>query len=155
LPKPRHVPVRFSPCPITVDSDVIIIREEEVARADSETHEMDIIGPHTISVSSSLRLAPTSQVINDETQQVSQAEGVTSTCPCCLIPRRLFCSVTGPRESGVPEMNIDRSRSRDDSVVSNTTGDRLTQAEAQTRACFVIIVDINDLMADDYKISPD
>jgi hypothetical protein len=40
-----------------------------------------------------------------------------------------------------PEMNIDQSRSRDD--VGHTTGDRLPQAEAQIRACFLTIVDIS------------
>jgi hypothetical protein len=71
------VSVRFSLFLITVDSDVVMIREEEVGGADSERHEMDIIGPHTSSVTSSLRLASTSsQDINDEAQL--QAEGVTS-----------------------------------------------------------------------------
>jgi hypothetical protein len=57
-----------------------MIREEEVGGVDSESHEMDIIGPHTSSVTSSLRLASaSSQDINDEAQpRAVQAEGVTS-----------------------------------------------------------------------------
>jgi hypothetical protein len=128
------VPVHFSLFLITVE--VVTARKEEVEVA--ETHEMDIQGgPHTSSVASSLRSVSTGQDINDEAQSVvSEVEGVTSICPCRRIPRRLFCSVTGSAE-----MNIDQSRSSDD--VSHTTSDRLAQAEAQTRACFLRIVDIS------------
>jgi hypothetical protein len=87
----------------------------------------------------------TGQDINDEAQSiVSLAEGVTSICPCCLIPRRLFCSVAGSGGGGdAPEMNIDQSHSRDD--VSHTTSDKLTQAEAQIRACSLFPHDCTDL----------
>ena len=75
-----------------------MVREEEVGGA--VTHEMDILGPHTSRVASSLRSASTGQHINDEAEEeqpavVSQAEGVTSIRPFCIISRRLFCSVTG------------------------------------------------------------
>jgi hypothetical protein len=120
---PRHVPVRFSLFLITVE--VVTARKEEVEGA--ETHEMDIQGgPHTSSVASSLQSVSTGQDINEEAAQsvVSQAEGVSSIWPCCLIPGRLFCSVTGSGGSDVPEMNIDhwQSHSRDD--VSHTIKDR-------------------------------
>jgi hypothetical protein len=83
------VPVRFPLFLITIDSNVVMILEEEVGGADSERHEMDIIGPHTSSAASSLPLASISQDINDEAQPgVSQAEGVTSICPCSLIQRQ-------------------------------------------------------------------
>jgi hypothetical protein len=97
-------------------------------------HEMDILGPHT-----------SGQDINDEAHStVSVAEGVASICPCCLIPRRLFCSVAGSGGGGdAPEMNIDQSHSRDD--VSHTTSDKLTQAEAQIRACSLFPHDCTDL----------
>ena len=73
--RPRHVPVRFSLYLITVE--VVTVRKEEVEGA--ETHEMDILGPHSSSVTSSLRPVPNGQDINDEAKSVvSQAEGVTS-----------------------------------------------------------------------------
>jgi hypothetical protein len=116
-----------------------MVLEEEVGGADSETHEMEIPGPHTSSVASSLRLASNSKDINDGVQPVvSQGQGVTSIFPCCLIPSRLFCSVT-VTGSGVPEMNIDQPRSRDD-----VGSDRQTEAQ---RACFLINCRyLNDLM---------
>jgi hypothetical protein len=137
------VPVRFSPFLITVE--VVTDCEEEVGR--TETHEMDILGPHTSSVVGSLRPVSqaTGQDINDEAQSVvPQAESVTSLCPCCHIPRRLFCSVAGSGGGGdVPEINIDQSHSRND--VGHTTSDRLTQAEAQIRACSLFPHDCRDL----------
>jgi hypothetical protein len=130
--------VRFSLFLITV-VEVVTARKEEVEGA--ETHQMDILGPHTSVVASSLRLVSTGQDINDEAQSVvSRAEGVASNWPCCRIPRRLFCSVTGSGGSDISEINIDQSRSRDD--VSHTTSDRPCQA-AQTRACFLTIVEIS------------
>jgi hypothetical protein len=130
------VPVRFSPFLITVE--VVTDREEEVGR--TETHEMDILGLHTSSVAGSLRPVSTGQDINDEAQSVvPQAESMTSIRPCCRIPRRLFCSVTGSGGSDAPAMNIDQSRTRDD--INHTTSDRLTQAEAQSRACFLMVVE--------------
>jgi hypothetical protein len=100
---------------------VVTGRKEEVGGA--EAHEMDILGPHTSSAAGSLRSVSTGQDINDEAQSVvSQDEGVTSIWPCCRIPRPIFCSVTGSRGNDAPKMNI--------------TSDRLTQAEAQTRALF-------------------
>jgi hypothetical protein len=47
----------------------------------------------------------------------------------------------GSEGSDVPEMNIYQSRSSDD--VNVTTSDRLAQAEAQIRACFLTIVEIS------------
>jgi hypothetical protein len=125
------VPVRFSLFLITVE--VVMVREEEVGGA--ETHNMDILGPYTGHVASSLRSVSTGEDMNEAQSQV---KGVTSIWPHCLIPRRLFCSVTG---SDAPEMNFDQSRSSDD--IGSTTSDRLTQAEAQTRACFLTIVEIS------------
>jgi hypothetical protein len=81
----------FSLFLITVE--VVTARKEEVGGA--EMHEMGILGPHTRagSVANSLRSASTGQDINDEAQSViSQVGGVTSIWPCCLLPRRLFCS---------------------------------------------------------------
>jgi hypothetical protein len=100
--------------------------------------------PHTNSAESPLWLASTGQDINDEAQPViSQVEGVTSNWPCCLISRRLFCSVTGSGGgSDAPEVNVDGSRSRF-YVSGTTTSDRLTQAEAQIRACFLTVVEIS------------
>jgi hypothetical protein len=124
-----------------ISVEVVTARKEEVEGA--ETHEMDIFEPHTSSVASSLRSLATGQDINDRDgaqSVVSQAEGVTSIWPWCLIPRRLFCSVTGSGGSDISEINIDQSRSRDN--ISLITSDRLTQAEAQSRACFLTIVEI-------------
>jgi WW domain len=103
-------------------------RKEEVEGA--ETHEMDIQGgPHTSGVASSLRSLSTGQDISEEAQSVvSQAEGVSSTLPCYLIPRRSFCSFTGSGGSEVPEIIIQSPS------ISGTTSDRSTQAEAQTYA---------------------
>jgi hypothetical protein len=132
------VPVRFSLFPITTEA--VTAHKEEAEGA--ETHEMDILGSHADSVASSLRSVSTGQDINDEAQSaVPQAEGVTSIFLCCLIPRRLFCSITGSGGNNISEINIDQSRSRGD--VSHTTSDRLTQAKAQTRACFLTIVEIS------------
>jgi hypothetical protein len=51
-------------------------------------------------------------------------------------------------------MNIDQSRTRDD--INHTTSDRLTQAEAQIRACFLMIVEIlNDLMNVNIAVTSD
>jgi hypothetical protein len=83
LPRPLQVQVRFSRFLITFE--VVTARKEEVEGA--ETHEMDILRPHTSGVASSLRSVSTGQDINDEAQSVvSQVEGVTSICPCCPIP---------------------------------------------------------------------
>jgi hypothetical protein len=49
---------------------------------------MDVPGPHTGSVASSLQSVSTGRDINNEAQSVvSQAEGVTSIWPCLLHPR--------------------------------------------------------------------
>jgi len=84
---------------------------EEVGGA--ETHEMDILGSHTNSVASSLRLVSmsTGQDISDEAQPV-------------------ISQVEGSEGSDVPEIHIVQPSSNDD--VSGTTNDRLTQAEVQT-----------------------
>ena len=104
----------------------------------SEMHEMDRFGPFTSSVASPLPSVSIGQEINDEAQSVvSQAEGVTSIFPSCLIPRRLFCSVTGSGGHDTPETNIDQSH-RSDGV-----NDRQSQAEAQARACFLMIVELS------------
>jgi hypothetical protein len=130
--------------PFLIIPQVVTARKEEVEVA--ETHEMDILGPHTSRIASSLRLLSTGQDISDEAQSVisqPEVEGVTSICPCCLIPRRSLCSVTGSGGSDAPEMNIDQPRSRDE--VSGTTSDSPTQAEARTpsRASFLMIVEIS------------
>jgi hypothetical protein len=126
------VPVCFSLLLIIVE--VVTARKEEVEGA--ETHQMDILGPHTGSAVSA------GQDINDEAQSViSQVEGVTSIWSYCLVPRRLFCSVTGSGGGDAPEMDIDQSRSSDD--VSHTASDRPCQAEAQTCSCFLTIVKIS------------
>jgi hypothetical protein len=119
---------------------VVTARNEEVEGA--ETREMDNLAPLTSNVASSPRSVPTAsaQDISDEAQRVvSPVEGVTFIWSCCLIPRRLFCSVTGSGGSDVHGMNM--SRSRDD--VRHTTSDRPTHAEAQIRACFLTIVEIS------------
>jgi hypothetical protein len=68
---------------------LLIVREEEVVGADSETHEMDILEPHTSNVANSLRLASTSQDINDE----AQPEGVNLYLPLLSHPETIifFC----------------------------------------------------------------
>ena len=122
----------FPLSPITVE--VVTDRKEEVEGA--ETCEMSILGPHTSNIASSLRSVSTDQCINDEAQSVvSEAEGVTSIWPCCRIPRRSFCSVTGSGGSDAPKMNLDQSHKSGDA--DSTTSDTLTRAEAQTRACFL------------------
>ena len=134
------MPVRFSL--FLIIAEVVTARKEEVEVA--ETHEMDILGPHTIMVASSPRPVSTGQDINDDSEAqlvISQVEGVTSVCPCCTIPRRSLCSVTGSGGSDAPEMSIDQPRSRDE--VIDTTSDRPTQAEVPTRACFLTIVAIS------------
>ena len=105
----------------------------------AETHDILGLWPHSSNVESSLRSMSTGQDINDEAQSViSQAEGVTSIWPCYRIPRRFFYSVTGSGRSDVLEMNADQSRSSDDD--NGTTSDRLaSQAEAHSRACFLIV----------------
>jgi hypothetical protein len=128
------VQVRFSLFLITVE--VVTARKEEVGRA--EMPEMVNLGPHTNSVASSVRSVSTGQDIYVEAQSVvSQVEGVTSIWPCCLIPRRLFCSVTGSGGSDISEINIDQSHRSDD------VNDRPSQAEAHIRACFLTIVEIS------------
>ncbi len=75
MPRLRHVPVRFSP--FLIIAEVVKARKEEVEVA--ETHEMDILGPHTSRFASSPRPVSTGQDINDEALLViSQVEGVTS-----------------------------------------------------------------------------
>ena len=61
---------------------MLTAREEEVGGA--ETHEMDILGPHTDSVASSLRSVSTGQDIND-----ALAEGVTLSA--LAVPSRDDC----------------------------------------------------------------
>ena len=118
---------------------VVTACKEEAEGA--ETHEMDRLGPRTSSVASplrSLRSVSTGQEINDEARSVvSQAQGVTSISPCCLIPRRLSGSVTESWGYDTSEMNIDQSHRSDD------INDRQSQAEAQTRACFLMFVELS------------
>ena len=71
--------------PLSIPLDVLTVREEEVGGV--ETHEMDTLGPHTSSVENPLPSVPTAQDINEAQSIVSQAEGATSICPCCLIQR--------------------------------------------------------------------
>jgi hypothetical protein len=73
----------FSSLPIPLE--VLTVCEEEVGGV--ETHEMDTIGPHTSSVANALHSVSTGQDINEAQSVVSQAEGATSICPCCLIQR--------------------------------------------------------------------
>ena len=81
--------------------EVLTARNEVVEGA--ETHEMDILGPHTSSVACSLRSVSTGQDINDEAQLViSQVEGVTTIWPWCYIPRRLLFLLQDPREATSP-----------------------------------------------------
>ena len=130
--------VRFPP--FLIIAEVVTARKEEVEVA--ETHEMDILGPHTSRFASSPRPVSTGQDINDEALLIiSQVEGVTSIFPRCLIPRRSLRSVTGFGGSAVPEINIDQPRSRDEA--GGTTSDRPAQAEARIRACFLTIVEIS------------
>ena len=64
---------------LSVPLEVLTVREEEVGGV--ETHEMDILGSHTSSVTSPLQSVPTGQNISE----ASKAEGATSICPFCLI----------------------------------------------------------------------
>ena len=70
---------------LSIPLDLLTVREEEVGGV--ETHEMDILGPHTNSVASSLQVVSTGQDINEAQSVVSQAEGASSICPFCLIQR--------------------------------------------------------------------
>ena len=73
---------------------MVTVHREEVEG--SETHEMDILGPHASGVTSPLwSTVSTGHGISNEAQSVvSQAEGVTSIC-WRLIPIQLSFSVTG------------------------------------------------------------
>jgi hypothetical protein len=120
--------------------------EEEVGSV--ETHEMDILGPHTNSAASSLQSVSTGQDINEAQSVVSRAEGATSICPCCLSHPELIIFVLllcliGSGGIDISEMNIDQSHGGGD------VNDRLGQAEAQTRAYLLFrhdCRDLNDLM---------
>jgi hypothetical protein len=124
-------------------SSVIDLEAQQVAQAAPRagtffplTH-VEVV---TVRKESSLRSVSAGQDIKDEAQSVvPQVESMTSICSCCCTTRRLFCSVTGSGGSDVPAMNIDQSRTRDD--INHTTSDRLTQAEAQIRACFLMVVE--------------
>ena len=127
----------FSLFLITVE--VVTASKEEAGGA--ETHEMDRLGPRTSSVASplsSLHSVSTGQEINDEAQSVvSQAQGATPVSPCCLIPRRLIGSLSESWGDDTPEMNIDQSHRSDD------VNDRQSQAEARTRACSLMILEVS------------
>jgi hypothetical protein len=124
---------------------VLIVHREEVEG--SETHEMDILGPHASRVASPVwSTVSTGHGISNEAQSVvPQAEGVTSVC-WCLIPRQLSFSVTG---SDISEINIDQSRRRD--AVSHFTNEWLTSTqfeglhnvEGPPRAHFFMILEIS------------
>jgi hypothetical protein len=117
MPRPHHELVHFSFFLITARA--VTVCKEEVERA--ETHEIDILGPHTSSVTGSLRSVSTGQDINDRAQSViSQVEGVTSIWHWCRILRLLACFVTGFKGNNISEINIDQSRSSCDDV-SHTT----------------------------------
>ena len=73
LPKLRQVLVRFSLLLVTVE--VLIVRE--AVAGGIETHEMDIIGPHTSSNASSPWSVHTAQDINEAQSVISQAEGAS------------------------------------------------------------------------------
>ena len=53
----------------------------------------------------------------------------------------IICSVTGSGRNDVLEMSLDQFRSSGD--VNSVTSDRLAQAEARARACFLTIVEIS------------
>ena len=77
------MPVRFFPL-FLITAEVVTARAEEVEGA--ERHGMDILGPPTSTVASSLRPVSTDQDINDEAQPVvSPAEGTNSIFPFFLI----------------------------------------------------------------------
>ena len=119
-----------------ITAEVVTACKEEAEGA--EKHEMDRLGPRTSSVASPLRSVSTGQEINDEAQSVvSQAEGVTSIYSRCVIPRRFFCFITGSGGKDAPEMNIDHSHR------SEGVNDRQSQAEAHTRAYFLMIVELS------------
>jgi hypothetical protein len=66
-----HSGAFFSLFLITVE--VVMVRKEEVEGA--ETHEIDVLGPHTGSAASSLRPVSTGQDVNEAQPVISQAEG--------------------------------------------------------------------------------
>ena len=76
---------QFAQAAPPIPLDLLTVREEEVGGV--QTHEMDILGPHTSSVASSLQSVSTGQDINEAQSVVSQAEGASSICPFCLIQR--------------------------------------------------------------------
>ena len=117
LPKLCQVLVRFSLLLVTVE--VLIVRE--AVAGGIETHEMDIIGPHTSSNASSPRSVHTAQDINKAQSVISQAEGASFFWPCYLIQRRSFCSVAGSGENFVIYGNFVN--------YSHAARDRLTLAE--------------------------
>ena len=80
------MPVRFFFL-FFITAEVVTTRKEEVEGA--ESHEMDILGPPTSGVASSLlRSVSTDQDINDEAQPVvSLAEGTNSIFPFCLVQK--------------------------------------------------------------------
>jgi hypothetical protein len=68
---------------LSIPLEVLTVHEEEVG--DVEAYEMDTVRPHASSVAGSLQSVPTGQDIDEAQAVVSQAEGATSVCPCCLI----------------------------------------------------------------------
>ena len=85
-------------------------------------HKMDIVGPHTNSIESSLWSAHAVQDIDEVHSVSSQAEGVTSIKPFYLIPRRVFFCITGSGGSDIrdPDMSLMVIERCDG--ISNTSG---------------------------------
>ena len=118
---------------------MVTARKEEVEGV--ETREMDTLEPHAGSVTSSLRSVFTGQDIKDEAQTIDpQAEGVTSTSLCHRIQTFILFQLIEYGGSDDHGINIDQPQ-RD--YINDPTSDRLCQAEAQTRACFLTTVDIS------------
>lgn len=117
---------------------MLTVCEEEVGEI--EMHEKDILGSHAGSVASSLQSVPTAQDINEAQSVASQAKGATS-ISLAVVSRNdyfvLLLCLIGSGGSDISEKGIEQSRSSDD------VNDRLSKAEAQTRAYFLPIVEIS------------
>ena len=55
---------------------------------------------------------------------------------------RIFCSVTGSESRDAPDINFDQTHDHVSEAGASNDNLGITQAEAQTRACFVAIVDV-------------
>jgi hypothetical protein len=129
--------VRFSLFLIT--AEVVTVRDEELGGA--ATHEMNNSGPYR-DTSSVAATAASSLRSEDMNEAIPQVKGMASIWPCCLVQMRIIFSVTGSESRDAPDMNFDQTHDVSDAGASNDSL-RLTQAEAQTRACFVEIVEFS------------